>query len=146
MHYGAYFLVMPIFTCHPNIIVPLQIISLSLLVLVSAGDPAGPAASSQSYNSRHQRHQQNRLTTGQHQDLASSGIGEPYFAEDPVGVKNVTAQLGLTTYLHCKVNNLNGKTVSELYNQMENDLKVTGSQLGCHAAGRCRKNVIQISS
>lgn len=40
-----------------------------------------------------------------------SGIGEPYFAEDPVGVKNVSAQLGLTTYLHCKVNNLNGKTV-----------------------------------
>lgn len=43
-----------------------------------------------------------------------SGIGEPYFAEDLVygGVRNVTAQLGLTTYLHCKVNNLNGKTVS----------------------------------
>jgi len=29
-------------------------------------------------------------------------------------VNNVTAQLGLTTYLHCKVNNLNGKTVSWL--------------------------------
>ena len=42
-----------------------------------------------------------------------SGIGEPFFAEDTtMGVKNVTAQLGLTTYLHCKVNNLNGKTVS----------------------------------
>ena len=45
--------------------------------------------------------------------VAMSGIGEPFFAEDTtMGVKNVTAQLGLTTYLHCKVNNLNGKTVS----------------------------------
>ena len=43
-----------------------------------------------------------------------SEIGEPFFAEEStaLGVKNVTAQLGLTTYLHCKVNNLNGKTVS----------------------------------
>ena len=32
-----------------------------------------------------------------------------------MGVNNVTAQLGLTTYLHCKVNNLNGKTVSFNY-------------------------------
>ena len=30
-------------------------------------------------------------------------------------MNNVTAQLGLTTYLHCKVNNLNGKTVSFNY-------------------------------
>ena len=64
----------------------------------------------------------------------SSYIGEPYFDygdyEDGglVGknketfksnsgvvrstIRNVTAQLGTTTYLHCRVNNLGGKTVS----------------------------------
>lgn len=77
-------------------------------VLVSAGDPL--------VYSRHQRHQENpgrHHQQPQSEAVAMSGIGEPFFAEDTtMGVKNVTAQLGLTTYLHCKVNNLNGKTVS----------------------------------
>ena len=50
----------------------------------------------------------------------ASGLAEPYFADDnvgggaggPQGLVNVTAQLGITTYLHCKVNSLGGKTVS----------------------------------
>jgi len=79
-------------------------------VLVSAGDPL--------VYSRHQRHQENpgrHHQQPQSEAMAMSGIGEPFFAEDTtMGVKNVTAQLGLTTYLHCKVNNLNGKTVSWL--------------------------------
>ena len=43
---------------------------------------------------------------------------EPYFAEEAAGtgtaseMVNVTAQIGITTYLHCKVNSLGGKTVS----------------------------------
>ena len=66
----------------------------------------------------------------------SSYIGEPYFDygdyEGGKGfdrnketfrsdsgvvrstIRNVTAQLGTTTYLHCKVNNLGGKTVRAL--------------------------------
>ena len=40
---------------------------------------------------------------------------QPYLAE-PVtkggGMYNVTAQLGVTAYLHCKVNNLGGNVVS----------------------------------
>ena len=75
---------------------------------MSAGDPL--------VYSRHQRHQENpgrHHQQPQSEAVAMSGIGEPFFAEDTtMGVKNVTAQLGLTTYLHCKVNNLNGKTVS----------------------------------
>ena len=65
----------------------------------------------------------------------SSYIGEPYFDygdyNDGKGydrsketfqsssgvvrstIRNVTAQLGTTTYLHCRVNNLGGKTVRE---------------------------------
>ena len=61
---------------------------------------------------RHQRHQEKPHSN---EGVATmSGIGEPFFTEESsaMGVKNVTAQLGLTTYLHCKVNNLNGKTVS----------------------------------
>ena len=61
---------------------------------------------------RSQRHDRSSSSSS-HTDLAV--IGDPYFAEDAVGVNNVTAQLGLTTYLHCKVNNLNGKTVSFNY-------------------------------
>ncbi len=33
------------------------------------------------------------------------------FLQD-MSIKNVTAQLGVTTYLHCRVNSLGGKTVS----------------------------------
>ena len=54
------------------------------------------------------------------------GLGEPFFADAFPGaggkrggaggyesdVINVTAQLGITTYLHCRVNSLGGKTVS----------------------------------
>ena len=37
---------------------------------------------------------------------------EPYFAEGSSGeTRNMSAQLGTTTYLHCKVNSLGGKTV-----------------------------------
>ena len=68
-------------------------------VLIAAGDPSSASA----------RQKRSDVTA-----IQSGGIGDPYFPEDPVGVKNVTAQLGLTTYLHCKVNNLNGKTVSWL--------------------------------
>jgi len=85
-------------------------------VLVSAGDPSqirnhhkhGNNMGSQHRSQRHDR----SSSSSSHTDLAV--IGDPYFAEDAVGVNNVTAQLGLTTYLHCKVNNLNGKTVSWL--------------------------------
>ena len=77
---------------------------LFIPVLVSAGDPM--------VYTRHQRHQEKPHSN---EGVATmSGIGEPFFTEESsaMGVKNVTAQLGLTTYLHCKVNNLNGKTVS----------------------------------
>lgn len=63
--------------------------------------------------SQHRSQRHDRSSSSSHTDLAV--IGDPYFAEDAVGVNNVTAQLGLTTYLHCKVNNLNGKTVSFNY-------------------------------
>ena len=85
--------------------VKIFILFFSFSVLVSAADPFLGT----SYG-RHKRHQNQQQPQKDVQGL--SGIGEPYFAEDPVGVRNVTAQLGLTTYLHCKVNNLNGKTVS----------------------------------
>ena len=45
-------------------------------------------------------------------DSISVGVlGEPYFVDEDVSIKNVSAQLGVTTYLHCRVNNLGGKTV-----------------------------------
>lgn len=47
--------------------------------------------------------------------VANGLLQEPYFAEQvdaPYGLVNVTAQLGITTYLHCKVNSLGGNTVS----------------------------------
>ena len=75
-----------------------------LAVLVSAGDPH--LASSNRRMIRDLRPSEVAVT--------SDSLGDPYFAEDTHGVTNVTAQLGLTTYLHCKVNNLNGKTVSNV--------------------------------
>ena len=54
------------------------------------------------------------LTPSEVSMTSADSLVDPYFAEDTHGVTNVTAQLGLTTYLHCKVNNLNGKTVSQL--------------------------------
>ena len=70
-------------------------------VLVSAGDP----------NLASNRRMVRDLRPSE-VAVTSDSLGDPYFAEDTLGVTNVTAQLGLTTYLHCKVNNLNGKTVS----------------------------------
>ena len=42
------------------------------------------------------------------------GLGSPYFQsrEGGGGVLNVTTQLEASTYLHCRVNRLGGKTVS----------------------------------
>ena len=56
------------------------------------------------------------LTPSEVSMTSADSLVDPYFAEDKCDqcVTNVTAQLGLTTYLHCKVNNLNGKTVSQL--------------------------------
>lgn len=40
---------------------------------------------------------------------------DPYpFFEDPNSTANVTTQLGSNVYLHCKVNDLRGKTVSKI--------------------------------
>lgn len=41
---------------------------------------------------------------------------DPYpFFEDPNSTTNVTTQLGSNIYLHCKVNDLRGKTVRIIY-------------------------------
>ena len=80
--------------------------------MVSAGDPQTLTAH-RKHHSKELGHRSGRYDRSSHSDLTV--IGDPYFAEGDsgaVGVNNVTAQLGLTTYLHCKVNNLNGKTVS----------------------------------
>lgn len=42
------------------------------------------------------------------------GLGSPYFQHQEAGLVNVTTQLEATTYLHCRVNRLGGKTVSWL--------------------------------
>jgi len=42
------------------------------------------------------------------------GLGSPYFQHQEAGIVNVTTQLEATTYLHCRVNRLGGKTVSWL--------------------------------
>lgn len=47
-------------------------------------------------------------------DLLSENIGEPFFAEQNTTDIDVVAQEEITTYLHCKVNSLGGKTVSWL--------------------------------
>ena len=39
------------------------------------------------------------------------GLGSPYFQHQEAGIVNVTTQLEATTYLHCRVNRLGGKTV-----------------------------------
>lgn len=56
--------------------------------------------------------------SGGKSDGGISGLGSPYFhAGEGLGsgmVVNVTTQLEATTYLHCKVNRLGGKTVSWL--------------------------------
>ena len=41
------------------------------------------------------------------------GLGSPYFQHQEAGLVNVTTQLEGTTYLHCRVNRLSGKTVSK---------------------------------
>ena len=40
------------------------------------------------------------------------GPGSGLASAGSVVTENVTAQLGITTYLHCRVNNLGGKMVS----------------------------------
>jgi len=42
------------------------------------------------------------------------GLGSPYFQHHDAALVNVTTQLEATTYLHCRVNRLGGKTVSWL--------------------------------
>jgi len=42
------------------------------------------------------------------------GLGSPYFQHQDATLVNVTTQLEATTYLHCRVNRLGGKTVSWL--------------------------------
>ena len=42
------------------------------------------------------------------------GLGSPYFQHQEAGLVNVTTQLEATTYLHCRVNRLGGKTVSKM--------------------------------
>ena len=56
---------------------------------------------------------------------SSQPLGEPFFAEELKGgggggggggnVVNATAQMGITTYLHCRVNSLGGKMVSQTF-------------------------------
>ena len=41
------------------------------------------------------------------------GPGSGLSSAGSVVTENVTAQLGITTYLHCRVNNLGGKMVSQ---------------------------------
>ena len=41
------------------------------------------------------------------------GLGSPYFQHQDATLVNVTTQLEATTYLHCRVNRLGGKTVSK---------------------------------
>ena len=41
------------------------------------------------------------------------GPGSGLASAGSVVTENVTAQLGITTYLHCRVNNLGGKMVSQ---------------------------------
>lgn len=96
--------------CHTTLVnVFLQSIAIISTVLVCTGDARTGHVSVEGTNNplRH-----GRSINGQ------IGLGEPYFAESlpngPNQVLNVTAQLGITTYLHCKVNSLAGKTVSWL--------------------------------
>lgn len=47
---------------------------------------------------------------------------DPYpFFEDPNTTANVTTQLGSNVYLHCKVNDLRGKTVSNNFKCFQSD-------------------------
>ena len=59
------------------------------------------------------------------------GLGEPYFADEHGNglTVNTTAQLGITTYLHCKVNSLGGKTVSNVVVVMKRHLSKFGSEV-----------------
>ena len=88
----------------------------SHLVLVYVGDPRVSAVS-QTHRSP-TRFKQDGFARP-HQSYTptatvSGRLSEPYFAADasPGEIQNVTAQLGTTTYLHCRVNSLGGKTVS----------------------------------
>ena len=67
-------------------------------VLVSVGD-----ARFDSSSTHHLQLQPGKSIREPYFEVENSGVG---------GVENVTAQLGITTYLHCKVNSLGGKTVS----------------------------------
>ena len=66
-------------------------------------------------------------SSSQHHHLLPPGgsLGEPYFAaygpdsSAPAATENATAQQGITTYLHCKVNSLGGKMVSEWESGMQ---------------------------
>jgi hypothetical protein len=63
-------------------------------------------------SSRTSHYSRNSNKQQQVSDSISVGVlGEPYFVDEDISIKNVTAQLGVTTYLHCKVNSLGGKTV-----------------------------------
>ena len=60
--------------------------------------------------SRSERSSTSVTSGGRHQNHHRNH--EPYFAEGVSGeLRNMSAQLGTTTYLHCKVNSLGGKTV-----------------------------------
>ena len=94
-------------------------------VLVYVGDPRVSAGSSSPHpNSsfiRSNRHSRSAETPTASAVVLRGGPTsggrlanhhEPYFAEGASGeTRNMSAQLGTTTYLHCKVNSLGGKTV-----------------------------------
>ena len=88
-------------------------------VLVAAGDSSSTSSSSSKSGDA------TKAAAGAHHVLppGETSLGEPYFARYGPGsglssagsvvTENVTAQLGITTYLHCRVNNLGGKMVSQ---------------------------------
>lgn len=96
-----------------NMALLLQMPATIFLVLVAAGDARYGSSSTSSSSSSNAHHV---LPPGE------TSLGDPYFARYGPGsglasagsvvTENVTAQLGITTYLHCRVNNLAGKMVS----------------------------------
>ena len=85
-------------------------------VIVFAGSDPRVSAFTQisSFTSRDSRSGYHSRSTAKQQvsdSIAVGVLGEPYFVEEDLNIKNVTAQLGVTTYLHCRVNSLGGKTV-----------------------------------
>lgn len=103
-----------------NVALLLQMPATIFLVLVAAGDSSSTSSSSSKSGDAA------KAAAGAHHVLppGETSLGEPYFARYGPGsglssagsvvTENVTAQLGITTYLHCRVNNLGGKMVSWL--------------------------------